>query len=83
MPADHMSCQPPRSPYSRVHFGQDIHVPPEEPEAGSIMGTDKMIVGDNRETNPVTIKGKTESRVASSSPGFPYATALPLGTPSR
>ena len=64
MPADHMSCQPPRNLHSRIHFGLEIHVMPEGPAVGSIMGTDKMIVGDNPETNSITKEPETTSHVA-------------------
>ena len=80
MPADHMSCQPPRNHHSRIHFGLEIHVMPEGPTVGSIMGTDKMTVGDNPETNSVTIKGKTESHAAEQ---FSWVPLPPLFSPGR
>ena len=81
MPADHMSCQPPRNHHSRIHFGLEIHVMPEGPAVGSIMGTDKMTVGDNPETNSVTIKGKTESHVAEQFSWVPLSCGSPHGRP--
>ena len=77
MPADHMSCQPPRNLHSRIHFGLEIHVMPEGPAVGSIMGTDKMTVGDNPETNSITIKGKTESHAAEQFSWIPLSCGSP------
>ena len=43
----------------------------------------EWLAKDSPETNPITIKPETAARRQSSSPGFPYPTALHLGAPSQ
>lgn len=48
-------------------------------EQSEIMGQADDCLGDNTETNPITIKPETTAMWQISSPGFPYLAALYLG----
>ena len=43
----------------------------------------EWLAKDKMETNPITIKSETGAMWQSSSPGFPYSTALCPGAPSK
>ena len=53
----------------------NVRTPRKDPES-------ELLARYNPETNPITIKPKNASIWQSSSPGFPYPTALHSGAPS-